>query len=69
MGHGPWSLWVLAAGALLFWPPDVRYLELWIIGSAIVPAAWTAGIVAAFCRTVLDDSRRRPGAARRCTRR
>jgi hypothetical protein len=63
MGHGPWSLWLLAGGALLFWPPDIPYLELWMVAGAIVPAAWTAWIGTAFCRKVLADSR--PRARRR----
>jgi hypothetical protein len=56
MGHGPWSLWLLSACALFVWPPNVRYLELWIIAGATVAAAWTMTIASAFCRTVLGDS-------------
>jgi hypothetical protein len=53
-GHLPYSLWMLVAftwmGAAMSGP-----LRL-LIASAIVPAAWTAFIVATFCRTVLDTS-------------
>jgi hypothetical protein len=57
MGHGPWSLWLLSACALFVWPPDVGYLQLWIIAGGTVPAVWTMTIASAFCRTVLGDSR------------
>ena len=61
-GHLPWSLWLLGIAAVLtLWPPPFgRALPL--AASALVPLAWTMGIVAAFCRTVLDMTARRAAA-------
>lgn len=57
MGHGPWSLWLLAACAFLVWPPDTRHFELKLVATAIIPAVWTARIARVFCSTVLQDTR------------
>src|SRR4051812_40766721 len=55
VAHGPWSLWMLGASAAAAFA-GTRPSE-WIgIGSAIVPAIWTAWIALAFCRGVLDDA-------------
>ena len=54
-GHVPYSLWLLTAAAVLAASPWASLDGL--IASAIVPAAWTAVIAAAFCRHVLGSSR------------
>ena len=50
-GHVPYSLWILVAFATMAIAPSGS-LRILVI-TAIVPAIWTAFIVAAFCRTVL----------------
>jgi hypothetical protein len=50
-GHVPYSLWLLAASASFSVLPYVSLDAL--IALAALPAAWTAVIVAAFCRQVL----------------
>ena len=60
-GHVPWSLWTLVAAA---WVASVPFVTEGQLGlSLLVPAAWTAYIVFAFCRTVLGVTAR--GAALR----
>lgn len=54
-GHVPYSLWLLTAAAVFAALP---YASLdGLITVAFIPAAWTAVIVAAFCRQVLGTSR------------
>ncbi|HEY7190890.1 MAG TPA: hypothetical protein VH436_30270 [Vicinamibacterales bacterium] len=53
-GHVPYSLWIMVGFAAITIMP-FRSLGV-LIGSAIVPAIWTAFIVAAFCRTVLGTT-------------
>jgi hypothetical protein len=55
-GHVPYSLWLLTAAAV-FGVAPLASLDL-LIALAVLPAAWTAVIVAAFCRHVLGSSRR-----------
>ena len=50
-GHVPYSLWLLAAAGLFAAVPAAS-LDL-LIGLAVIPAAWTGVIVAAYCRQVL----------------
>ena len=50
-GHVPYSLWLLTTAAVFAAAPWAS-LDL-LIALAIIPAAWTAVIVAAFCRQVL----------------
>lgn len=57
MGHAPWSLWVFAATFAMGIAPSSVRIEWPIIGSAVIPIAWTGVIAAAFCRIVLGDSR------------
>ena len=53
-GHAPYSLWLLTmAGA--FAVRSWGSLDMLIV-LAVIPAAWTAVIVAAFCRQVLGSS-------------
>jgi hypothetical protein len=54
-GHVPYSLWLLGAAAAFAALPWAS-LDL-LIALAVFPAAWTAVIVAAFCRQVLGTSR------------
>jgi len=54
-GHLPYSLWLLAAAAMFAMMPAAS-LDL-LIALAVIPAAWTSVIVAAFCRQVLGTSR------------
>ena len=57
-GHAAWSLWLLAAAALLFAAPEtVR--QSFILYTAAVPFAWTAVLTFAFCRHVLGLDPRR----------
>lgn len=53
IGHLPWSLWALTMAGLETFTvlPVGRAVE---VLSLSVPAVWTAMIVFAFCRTVLD---------------
>jgi len=53
-GHVPYSLWLLTVAAAFSVAPWAS-LDLFIALAAI-PAAWTAVIVAAFCRQVLGSS-------------
>ena len=53
-GHAPYSLWLLFAAALFAALPAAGLDAL--IALAVVPAVWTAVIVAAFCRHVLGTS-------------
>jgi hypothetical protein len=54
-GHVPYSLWLLTTAAVFAVAPWSS-LDL-LIALAVVPAAWTAVIAAAFCRHVLGSSR------------
>jgi hypothetical protein len=58
LGHGPWSLWLIAAAAWSALLPRPDKMDTIVVASAAVPIAWTAVIVFAFCRTVLDDEPR-----------
>jgi len=50
----PYQVWLLVAS---FWALTVNGVSLdMLVASGIVPAAWTAVIVSAFCRTVLGTS-------------
>jgi hypothetical protein len=62
LGHAPWSLWMLTVTALavVFQP----YRPLAMVGTLVIPVAWTAVIVSAFCQTVLHTTK---GGARRRT--
>ena len=59
-GYLPYSLWMLTSFAWMGSSTSAP-LEI-LVCSAIAPAAWTALIVSAFCRTVLDTT---PSGARR----
>jgi hypothetical protein len=50
-GHVPYSLWLLMVAAWFATRPTAS-LDMFI-ALAVIPAAWTAVIVAAFCRHVL----------------
>ena len=54
-GHVPYSLWLLTVAAVFAASPWAS-LDGFVV-LAIVPAAWTAVIVAAFCRQVLGSGR------------
>jgi hypothetical protein len=54
-GHLPYSVWLLTVAAAFAALPWASLDGL--IALAIIPAAWTAVIVAAFCRHVLGTSR------------
>lgn len=54
-GHIPYSLWLLTVAAAFSVAPWGS-LDL-LVALAAIPAAWTAVIVAAFCRHVLGSSR------------
>jgi hypothetical protein len=58
MGHGPWSLWLLAVAAWTAWFPRPESRELIVLGSAIVPWVWTVTILFSFCTIVMRASRR-----------
>jgi hypothetical protein len=55
MGHAPWSLWLLAVAAWAAWLPHPLKMDYIVLATAAVPFAWTAVIVFAFCREVLND--------------
>ena len=48
-GHGAWSLWLVGVAAWLMVSPN----QLAALVTAVVPAALTARVLAAFCREVL----------------
>ena len=50
-GHLPYSAWLLLSA--LFLANSTSYASAFMVASAIAPAAWTAAIVSAYCRTVL----------------
>jgi hypothetical protein len=52
-GHGPWSLWMLAVGALGILGRGGFQID-GVALSAFVPVVWTTVVVAAFSRTVLN---------------
>jgi hypothetical protein len=54
-GHVPYSLWLLTVAAVFASMPAAS-MDL-LIALAVIPAIWTAVIVAAFCRRVLGTSR------------
>lgn len=54
-GHGPWSLWMLAVGAFGILGRGGFQIDN-VVLTALVPMAWTAVVVAAFSRTVLNAS-------------
>jgi len=58
LAHGPWSLWILAVAAAAMAVPSIVSLNV-ILAGALVPSAWTAALLVAFCRRVLNDDRRR----------
>ena len=61
VGHGPWSLWLLAVGAIATAQlpvGSVSWPSLWpLLASAVVPLVWTVAIVFGFCRGVLGLDR------------
>jgi hypothetical protein len=54
MGHGPWSVWLLVFAALPAIVPNPGVLPSIAMATAPLPAVWTAIILFAFCRTVLQ---------------
>ena len=54
-GHAPYSIWLLTVAAVFATLPFASLDGLIVL--AVVPAAWTAVIVSAYCRTVLGTSR------------
>lgn len=57
LGHAPWSLWLLAVGAMATWMPE-RMDALITVLTMLVPAALTTRIVAAFSAVALGAGRR-----------
>jgi hypothetical protein len=57
LGHAPWTLWMLAVGALAIAGRGAFGAITAVILSGLLPTIWTAVIVAAFSRTVLDAGR------------
>ena len=54
-GHVPYSVWLLTVAAVFAAMPSASMDLLFVL--AVIPAAWTGVIVAAFCRQVLGTSR------------
>jgi hypothetical protein len=56
-GHAPWSLWLLSFGAAAAWGPGdvVSAAALWTLP---LPILWTAWILRAFFRSVLNTTPR-----------
>jgi hypothetical protein len=53
-GHGPWSLWLLAAAAWALAMPTIERDTRWLLASIAVPVIWNAVIVFAFFRAALQ---------------
>lgn len=58
MGHAPWSLWLLAAAAILTAAGDTTRIEWLVVASALIPAVWTGIITCAFFQVVQRAPRR-----------
>lgn len=56
-GHGPWTLWLLAVGAVGIGGRGAFQFNP-VLASTVAPIVWTTIVVAAFSRTVLGASRR-----------
>jgi hypothetical protein len=56
MSAGPWSLWLLTLGAWAGLAADHTAIPRVALATAAVPIVWTAVIVFAFCRSVLNAS-------------
>jgi hypothetical protein len=56
IGQGPWALWLLTVAVWSVAVPIARQSQWPILISAVVPTAWTAGIVFEFFRTVFQYS-------------
>jgi hypothetical protein len=54
MGHAPWSLWLIAVSAWAAWLPHPARMDYIVLATAAIPIAWTAVIVLAFCREILN---------------
>lgn len=57
VGHGPWSLWLLVLAAGAAWGSGELVARATLV-SAVAPILWTSWILRAFCKVVLNDSRR-----------
>jgi hypothetical protein len=59
LAHAPWSLWLLALTAAIVALPIARqYLNV-ILLTFLLPGVWSAAVIFAFCREILQlDSRR-----------
>jgi hypothetical protein len=57
LGHAPWTMWMLAVGALAIAGRGAFGAITAVIVSGILPTIWTAIIVAAFARTVMGMGR------------
>ena len=58
VGHGPWSLWLIAFAT---WAAFIQKAGSWLLlveFSVVVPAAWTTVIVFGYCCAVLRLDRR-----------
>ena len=58
LGHAPWSWWLLGVAAVLVSVPAAGRHQNVIAITALVPAVWTAAVIFAFCRQVLQLDRK-----------
>jgi hypothetical protein len=58
LGHAPWSLWLLAIAAWSAFSPTGAHFTDWLMLTALVAFGWRSVIVFAFCRRVLQSSKR-----------
>ena len=56
--HGPWSLWFLGSVVWVLLSSPLGRPAQFHIETSLLPAAWTALLVFAFCRGVLECGRR-----------
>lgn len=57
LAHAPWSLWLLGVTALSLWSGQLPANAIFA-ATILVPIAWTAVLLSAFCREVLGTGRR-----------
>lgn len=58
VAHGPWSLWLMGSAVWVIMSSPIGRPARFHAATGLVPAVWTALMVFAFCRVVLECDRR-----------